>query len=119
MKNLIKILAVMVIGLSLTSCNTTPHADVELSTSKIKAGQPIEFTNKSLNCDISMILLGGEGLYNNVIRVGKDFEVTDQNFVFTYSKPGKYTITVIAENSKSMTGTNYASIEKVIEVLPE
>jgi PKD repeat protein len=119
MKIFIKILAALVIGLSLTSCNTTPYADVELSSTKVKAGQPIEITNKSLNCDISMIVLGGEGIYNNYIRVGEDFEVTDQNFVFTYAKPGKYTIRVIAENSKSISGTNYASIEKVIEVLPE
>jgi hypothetical protein len=108
---------VLIIGLM--ACNEGPVADVMIPKNVVTVGEQIEIRNTSLNHDISMVVLGGEGLFNNAIRVGEDFEVTDQLFVFAYERPGTYTIKVIAELSKFGSSTKFSTVERTITVLPK
>jgi hypothetical protein len=115
MKKLAYMLA-LVLGMS--ACNEGPVADIVLPKNVVTVGEQFEIRNTSTNHDIAMVILGGEGLFNNSIRVGEDFEVTDQIFVFAYERPGTYTIKVIAETSKLGMGTKFATTERTITVLP-
>lgn len=107
----------LVLGMS--ACNESPVADIVLTKNVVTVGEQFEIRNTSSNHDISMVILGGEGLFNNAIRVGEDFEVTDEMFVFAYERPGTYTIKVIAESSKIGSGIKFATAERVITVLPK